>query len=140
MATEVNPYTRRSRVLAVILRYGGGLFIFAGLADLVLGFPGQLIELEFPWSLAVSLGCIGLGSLAVLVSGKFDPLSAEELIRRDPRPPVLYLRSFEQDRAVRVPFRSRAPDALRSERNRTSRRTGQARGSNAHHRRAEALR
>ncbi|MEE9263618.1 MAG: hypothetical protein V3V11_04095 [Vicinamibacteria bacterium] len=103
MAAEINPYTRRSGVLAFVLRYGGGLFLVAGLAELVLDPLGQLIELEGAWSIGVPLGFIGLGSLAVLVSGKFDALSAEELLRRDPRPPVLYLRSFEQDRAFATP-------------------------------------
>ena len=103
MAAEVNPYSRRSRVLAVILRYGGGLLIVTGLANLVLGFAVQLFELDNLWSYVVSFGCIVLGLLAVLVSGKFDALSAEELLRRDPRPPVLYLRSFEQDRAFAAP-------------------------------------
>ena len=103
MTAEVNPYTRRSRVLAIILRYGGGLLIVTGLANLVLGFLDQLFELENLWSYVVSFGCILIGLLAVLVSGKFDALSAEELLRRDPRPPVLYLRSFEQDRAFAAP-------------------------------------
>ena len=79
------------------------VFVVAGLADLPFGWMERLTPVEFPWTLGVQFGLIGLGCLAVLLSGRFDALSADELIRADPRPPVLYLRSFEQDQAFASP-------------------------------------
>ena len=100
--SDRDPHDRRSSIAMFVLRYGGLLLILGGLGGL-LGWAADLIQLNLVPLLVLVPGLIGAGLLAILFSGRLDALSAKELMAKDPRPPIIYLRSFASDRGFATP-------------------------------------
>ena len=72
-------------------------FAYVGLMDMpAFKFVDDIWWIEFP-SLAVFLVSAHLGFKFLRSGWKYDVVPAEQLLARDPRPPVVYLRSFEAD-------------------------------------------
>ena len=99
-----DPYRFRSRGLAFVLRYTGlvlVLLFFAGFFSLET--VDRLLGTEIIGTLIALFALLGVAMLMILMSGKLDAPSADEVLAADPRPPVLYLRSFTDDRAWATP-------------------------------------
>ena len=99
-----DPYRFRSRGLAFVLRYTGlglVLLFFWGLFSLET--VDRILGTEIFGTLIALFALLGVAALMILMSGKLDALSADEVLAADPRPPVLYLRSFADDRAWATP-------------------------------------
>jgi TM2 domain-containing membrane protein YozV len=72
-------------------------FAYVGLMDMpAFKFVEDIWWIEFP-SLAAFLVSAHLGFKFLRTGWKYDVVSAEQLLARDTRPPVVYLRSFEAD-------------------------------------------
>jgi hypothetical protein len=99
-----------------VLRLGAANILFVCVAFAALQDSGALDPEVTPWYVALALltGFVlaarwGIGRFR---SGwKYDARSAEEALARDPRPPVLYLRSFDADPQMVVTGHSRAAKA-----------------------------
>jgi len=77
-------------------------FAYAGVMDMpAFKFAAETWWIAFP-SLAAFLVSAHVGFRLLRTGWKYDVLSAEQLLARDPRPPVVYLRSFEADSEIVV--------------------------------------
>ena len=99
-----NPYYRRSRPLALAAKWAGLVLVLLGLAGFFsIDTASRLLDAGLPGVLVVLFGLLGAGMFLVLVSGRIDAPSAAEVLAKDERPPILYLRSFSDDRAWATP-------------------------------------
>jgi len=75
-------------------------FAYAGLVDMrAFEFVDETWWILLP-SLAVFLVSAWIGFRLLRSGWKYDVVSAEQLLATDPRPPVVYLRSFEADSEI----------------------------------------
>lgn len=75
-------------------------FAYVGLMDIpAFGFVDETWWILLP-SLAAFLGSAWIGFRLLRSGWKYDVVPAEQLLAKDPRPPVVYLRSFEADSEI----------------------------------------
>jgi hypothetical protein len=89
--------------------FSGGLAKLAGASFIILAFAyanlgnvAQLEQIEDRWwielpILVIFVGVVRLGVALLRRGWKYDAVPASELLARDPRPPIVYLRSFQID-------------------------------------------
>ena len=99
-----DPYSKRSHLLALFFRYTGLVLVLLSFSDFFfLDITGCFLGTEIFGTLAVLFLIIAAGLYMILLSGRLDAPSAKEILADDPRPPVLYLRSFGSDRSWGTP-------------------------------------
>ncbi len=101
---KINPYSQRSRTLAFFLRYTGLALILIFLSGFfALDTVGSILGTDIFGTLVALFVLLIIAMFIILMSGRLDAPSAEDLLADDPRPPVLYLRSFVDDRSWSTP-------------------------------------
>ncbi len=120
------PISNRSTPKSLGLKILGGLLLAVGALAAMFGMTivraAFFDVFERPETLSrarwyFTAGCLVLASVGMLLGHfgwktyrrgrKFNTLSAEEMLARDPRPPVVYIRSFrDDDRLLATPERS----------------------------------
>jgi hypothetical protein len=106
--------------LAIALLIAGTALLAYGAADLAFGSSLRTLERASSWHidpdqlsrvlLVVGLVLVALGGLAFRLARMLGRAHAVELRQRDQRPPILYLRSFEDDQlAVATVLSARRP-------------------------------
>lgn len=99
---------RNQALLAAPRRAGAVLMLSAGTVMILAGVYELLtwgLSISEPWygpplsqHVSVGLGLVALGAISYRRARRLGAVEAHQLMLRDPRPPVLYLRSFGDDR------------------------------------------
>jgi hypothetical protein len=82
-----------------------GIVVALFVVPLFLHFSGAWLYLSMFISILITVGVIQM----FLRARKFTVASAEEVLSADPRPPVIYMRSFKDDAAASMPVMSGPP-------------------------------
>jgi hypothetical protein len=96
-----HPHRRRAALLQLLIaNLLGGIVLIGGVADHFKDEDDVAIQAAVLAAAGVGYGLIVWAWRAWRRAQRLDALSADEVLRRDPRAPVLYLRSFADDGAA----------------------------------------